>query len=121
MTNRVTSPTRRKLPEDPQTLDKALAPWRVLAKPVINGYNKALDVAFEDPLNSDEIDSGLQAASALLYQRGGEISGEALCLLFIAGTLLPRGAKYLADRRKAEKEASTKVVIPTIPRTQTGT
>ena len=88
------------LPEDPNELDRVLAPYRIMVRPLVGGVSRVYERKLPPKLDADEIEGGTQAFSALLYQYGGALDARVLVVLWIVGTLLPRLLQYLEDREK---------------------
>lgn len=92
----------KKLPSEPQELDRVLAPYRVMVAPLIHGTSKVLEHVNTDKLDSIEREGGIQAFSALMYQYGGELDARVLVAMWIVGVSLPRVIKALEDKRAKE-------------------
>lgn len=105
----------RTLPEKPEDIDRVLAPYRVMVRPLVTGVSKAAELMDTYPLDADEKEGGTQAFSALMYQYGGELDARVLVALWVAGVSIPRVLHHL----KKEKEARELRKRPTHPPTQT--
>lgn len=98
-------PANRPLPEDPNELDKAIRPYRLMVKPLLGGLSRLYRYIGTDPLDKDEMEGGELAFGALMYQMGGTLDARILVMLWLAGTGLPRALQYL-DKKENEKKAA---------------
>lgn len=101
-----------KLPTDPKDFDAAIAPMRVMVKPVLFGISRLSAVAGTEPLDKDEIASGEIAFAALAYQYGAMLDARVLVALWLGGVTVPRVVQYFENKRKAEQEAKQPALAP---------
>lgn len=95
------------MPEDPKEQDRVLAPFRVLAKPLVGCVCKATEFLTDDPklrIDDDEKEMGVQAWAALFYQLGGRLDARVLVVLWIVSLMLPRMMYIIAKARKKKHE-----------------
>jgi hypothetical protein len=97
--------TKRPLPENPAEFDKAISSCKVMVRPVLHGISRLCEVAKTSPLDREEIDSGVVAWSALMYEEGAMLSGKVLVFLWLMGCLLPRAVEYLEKRAENASRA----------------
>lgn len=95
--------TKRKLPEDPEAANKALAIYKMMASPVVGAVSSSFKLLGTEELNAKEVAGGEFAIGALLFQYGAELDAKLLCLLWAASISAPRLAQLAMDK-KAKKE-----------------
>jgi hypothetical protein len=120
-TNQTMETGNRQLPSDPQELDRALAPHRILAAPVIGGVSKLAEVMGTSPLDVAEREGGTLSFAALLYQYGGELDARILFAMWVAGVTIPRLAEYAKKRSEAKALGAVltqQLPIPQAPQPQ---
>lgn len=106
----------RKLPEDPAELDAAIAPMKVMVRPILHGISRIASHVGASPLDKDETDSGTIAWSALLYQQGGMLDARVLVLMWTLGVSIPRTLEYFENKKKREEEEKRKALgMPALP------
>lgn len=114
--------SRRKLPEDPHEQHSVLQKYRPMAEIIIGSVNATLKVSgklskFDIPeLDKAERDGGCYAASAVLFERGADISGTVLAVIWGFGILTPRLLAIAAQLDERRENRSTKVEGSTIER-----
>lgn len=105
----------RELPEDPAELDKAIASCRVMVRPILHGISRLATTLDTEPLDKDELDSGIIAFSALMYQYGAMLDARVLITLWLVGITLPRVIERLQKDRDKEKQKKLAAAAPPAP------
>jgi len=110
------TPAVKTLPEDPKEFDAAIAPVRVMVRPILHGISRLASSAGTDPLDKAEIDSGEVAFAALMFQYGALLDARVLVALWLAGVTVPRGIQYLERKQKEKAAQAESLLRPTAER-----
>ena len=95
-------------------LDAAIAPCKVMVRPLLHGISRLCTSVEVSPLDKDEIDSGATAWGAVLYSYGGMLNPITLATAWTIGVSIPRFVEYFekqAEKKKA-KQLGGGVVLP---------
>lgn len=105
---------KKKLPQG-DALEAAIAPYRVMARPLVQMVSMVAENLKTAPLDKEEKDSGEVAISAMLYQYQAAMTAEFLLLMWIIGVTAPRVLQYLDEKKKRDEEKESTVKVPPSP------
>lgn len=95
----------RTLPSNPTEFERAIAPYRIMVRPVVICVKKMTKVLPpKDELDADEHESLEMSYAAAMYQSGGNVDFRITAALATLGVAIPRVIKYLDEREEKEKE-----------------
>lgn len=80
----------KQLPSDNKEFDEAIAPSKVMVRPILHAISRVSEACHASPLDSDEIESGTVAFAALMYQYGAMLDARVLVALWVASVSIPR-------------------------------